>query len=347
VNYYHVLKVAPQATPVEIRKAYRDLARKFHPDLNPGADTIERFKEVTRAYEVLSDEKKRSAYDRSLQASHSDSSGTFKASNQQRKSGPEAGTQWNNTQKAQQSRAAYRSYQEQAREVQRAASRNAASSTNSSGLGGLIGKVESWWSGKTGTKHEGTQEEKPLHSTMHGTRPKASIRPNSVSVMEVLITVLESITGVRKTVEIEGKRLTMNVPPAVRTGSVVRLRSKASREEVIILVRLAPHPYLSVHPRGLVVEVPVSIGEAYSGGRIRVPTLEGEVHLKVPAGMQSGREVCLKGKGIIARDGERGDLFYRMMIYIPDGQDFERIVQEVEQSYKEPLRARLSGPLLK
>jgi curved DNA-binding protein len=169
----------------------------------------------------------------------------------------------------------------------------------------------------------------------------------SVSVMEVLVTVPEAITGINKTVEIDGRRFVMVVPPGVRTGSIIRLRSKKSRDEVIVLIRLAPHPFLSIHPRGLVVEVPISIGEAYSGAKIRVPTLDGEISLKVPKSTQSGREVCLKGKGIMNKEGERGDIFYRMMIHLPEVAEFQQIAGSLEQYYQNSIRQRLQGRLIK
>jgi curved DNA-binding protein len=95
------------------------------------------------------------------------------------------------------------------------------------------------------------------------------------------------------------------------------------------------------------VEVPISIGEAYSGAKIRVPTLDGEISLKVPKSTQSGREVCLKGKGIMNKEGERGDIFYRMMIHLPEVAEFQQIAGSLEQYYQNSIRQRLQGRLIK
>lgn len=336
MNYYQVLGINPLATPAEIRKAYRAQARKYHPDLNPGADAAERFKEVSVAYEILSDPKKRSSYDSTVMSNKKGAAGSSSE-------GASGGGQ-----KVHQ-RAAYRSYREQAQSVSQGAGSRGNGGKKSThvqgnsqpGFATFLGRLEGFWdtlstpfkSGKSGVSESRNASGK-------------DIGVQSVSVMEVLVTVPEAITGINKTVEVEGRRLVMAVPAGVRTGSVIRLRSKKTRDEIIVLIRLAPHPFLSIHPRGLVVEVPITVGEASSGAKIRVPTLEGEISLKVPRGTQSGREVCLKGKGIITKDGERGDIFYRMMIHIPEVEEFEQIATSIERHYQNPIRQRLQGRLI-
>jgi curved DNA-binding protein len=341
VNYYQVLGIHPLASPAEIRKAYRAQARKYHPDLNPGSDAAERFKEVTVAYEILSDPKKRSSYDSTVMFSKKESSGA---------AGPN-GTYTGGANPRSQHRAAYRSYREQAQSVaQEARSKGSGAKkathvqgVSKSGLGTFLGRLEGFWD-TFNTSLKGSKRNDSLESRDASTR---EVGAQSVSVMEVLVTVPEAITGINKTVEIEGRRLVMAVPPGVRTGSVIRLRSKKSRDEIIVLIRLAPHPFLSIHPRGLVVEVPISVGEACTGAKIRVPTLDGEISLKVPKGTQSGREICLKGKGIMNKEGERGDIFYRMMIHIPEVEEFQQIAVSVEQYYQNSIRQRLQGRLIK
>lgn len=337
MNYYQVLGINPLATPAEIRKAYRAQARKYHPDLNPGADAAERFKEVTLAYEILSDPKKRSSYDSTVMGGKKGGAGG--------NSGADKTTA--GAQKSQQ-RANYRTYREQAQSVaQGARSRGNGSKKstyvqggNQPGFATFLGRLEGFWDTLS------TPFKRGAASESRDTQGK-NIGVQSVSVMEVLVTVPEAITGINKTVEIEGRRLVMAVPAGVRTGSVIRLRSKKSRDEIIVLIRLAPHPFLSIHPRGLVVEVPISVGEASAGAKIRVPTLDGEISLKIPKGTQSGREICLKGKGIINKEGDRGDIFYRMMIHIPEVEEFQQIASSVERYYQNPIRQRLQGRLIK
>jgi DnaJ-class molecular chaperone len=346
VNYYQVLGIDPLASPAEIRKAYRGQARKYHPDLNPGADAAERFKEVTVAYEILSDPKKRSSYDATVLSGGKGGGGRSGASAEQ----PQAGAGSAAGQRAQQ-RAAYRSYREQAQSVAQGARSKTNTSKKSTHVQGgthpgvltFFERLEGIWdtlsiSFRGGRKNSVSSSRGPS---------ERNVGVQSVSVMEVLVTVPEAITGINKTVEIDGRRFVMVVPPGVRTGSIIRLRSKKSRDEVIVLIRLAPHPFLSIHPRGLVVEVPISIGEAYSGAKIRVPTLDGEISLKVPKSTQSGREVCLKGKGIMNKEGERGDIFYRMMIHLPEVAEFQQIAGSLEQYYQNSIRQRLQGRLIK
>jgi DnaJ-class molecular chaperone len=341
VDYYQVLGVNPLATSAEIRKAYRAQARKYHPDLNPGADAAERFKEVTLAYEILSDPKKRTSYDSTVMSSRKRGAGTG--------SGADT-TATASAQKVNQ-RANYRSYREQAQSVAQGARSKTPGGRKSThvqgstqpGFATFLGRLEGFWD-TLSTPFKSAKGDAVSKSKGASGR---DVGVQSVSVMEVLVTVSEAITGINKTVEIEGRRLVMAVPPGVRTGSIVRLRSKKSRDEIIVMIRLAPHPFLSIYPRGLVVEVPITVGEASSGAKIRVPTLDGEISLKVPKGTQSGREVCLKGKGIINKDGERGDIFYRMMIHIPEVDEFQHIAESVEQHYQNSVRQRLQGRLIK
>lgn len=375
MNYYQVLGVNHLATSAEIRKAYRVQARKYHPDLNPGADAADRFKEVKLAYEILSDPKKREVYDSAIQqnskAASSGMAGSKVTGNNKNsrhnsssnsketydKNGNFNGTSSSFTTKRPTQRTHFRSYREQAQNVSASGRRIYESplnrynqsnpfSTNFNGrLAKFWGGIEQWWTNLNysflNTKGVPTSSKITSHTNLHGSGIK------SVSVIEVLVTVPEAITGVERILDVDGKRVDITIPSGVRTGSVIRLRSKKTKDEIIALIRLAPHPFLSIYPRGLVVEVPISISEATNGAKIKVPTLDGEVLLKVPKGTQSGREVCLREKGILNKDGERGNLYYKMMIHIPDVPTFESLATECDNHYTAPLRQRIQGKLIK
>jgi curved DNA-binding protein len=145
----------------------------------------------------------------------------------------------------------------------------------------------------------------------------------SVSVIEVSLSLKEAVFGVKKAIEIPDptgpRKLSVTIPPGVRSGSVVRLRSKSNPgEDLVLIVRLATHPFLSIQARGLVAEIPVSVLEAHAGASISVPTLDEPVSVKIPAGSQSGSEIRLRNRGIPLKNGDRGDLFIRLLIKIPD-----------------------------
>jgi DnaJ-class molecular chaperone len=158
---------------------------------------------------------------------------------------------------------------------------------------------------------------------------------------------------VKKTVEIEEpagtRKLSVAIPPGVRSGSVIRLRAKNSpTEELVLIVRVASHPFIAMQPRGIVVEVPVSVQEAVFGASITVPTLEDPVSIKIPPGTQSGQEVRLRERGVHHREGARGDIFYRILIAVPGSPEavgLREKVGELEAYYGGGVRAGLPAAL--
>jgi DnaJ-class molecular chaperone len=172
--------------------------------------------------------------------------------------------------------------------------------------------------------------------------------------MEVSVPIADAIRGARKTVEIpEGtgsRKISVTIPPGVRNGSVIRFRRKEDpSEEIVILTRVAAHPFLSMSQKGLIVELPISVGEALQGSKVQVPTLDEPVLLTVEPGTQSGSEVRLKGKGVHFREGSRGDLFVRFMIRVPDAADAVGLKEksaELEAYYGRTVRAGMPRTLL-
>jgi DnaJ-class molecular chaperone len=167
------------------------------------------------------------------------------------------------------------------------------------------------------------------------------------------VSVEEAINGVKKVVELDEspakRRISVRIPPGVRTGSVVHLQSRRKqREELVVIIRVAPHPYISMHVKGLVVEVPITVQEAVEGARIQVPTLEEPALITVPAGSQSGHEIRLRSRGPVGRDGVRSDLFYRLLIKVPDqpfASGLAGKVREVSAYYEEAVRRSLPHKL--
>lgn len=349
-DHYKTLGVNSSATADEIRRAYRVLARRYHPDVNPGkAASEERFKAIASAYAVLCDVELRRQYDSEYQ--------------EQRRAGNERARRYQQAQTATQR---FYEYQARLREQRERETRDTNAAASEAARPG----------GKT-TRQRGPAAQGvavPLDRLLAAiARPLAQLRDSAraalpgrnsikgknrgatrLSIIEVSVSVRDAIYGVRKTVEIaepEGARkVSVSIPPGVRNGSVVRLRSKSTlNEDLVLVLRVAAHPSISIQPKGLVVEVPITVSEALSGATIKLPTLDDQLMVRIPAGSQSGQEIRIKEKGIANRDGSRGDLFYRLLIKVPPSAEavgLKEKAQEFEQYYGTALRQNLPSTIL-
>jgi DnaJ-class molecular chaperone len=126
---------------------------------------------------------------------------------------------------------------------------------------------------------------------------------------------------------------------------VVRLRHKGNQsEELVVIVRVAPDPWVSISHKGLTIEVPITVTEAVQGARIQVPTLDEPTLVSVEPGTQSGTEVRLRERGITYRDGTRGDLFVRFMIRVPETPGvvgLREVASALSPYYEHPVRRHL------
>lgn len=316
-NHYKTLGLNSSATPEEIRRAYRVLARRYHPDVNPGKTSEERFKVISEAYSILSDPDKRRAYDverEHLERAHLNRQHQAYRRNQ--------GEQFNARKKF------YESKVDQFGKIspEQPGTARAKGGDKPSAQPNLWQDIQNTWS-RFKKRAQPTQTQKPPlnpgRRVTPGQPPETERAVNKISVIEVSVTMRDVIMGVKKTVEIsepEGiRKVSVRLPPGVRSGSVVHMRSRNnSAEDMVIIVRVASHPLLSNHTRGLVFEIPITIGEAIAGANVTLPTLDEPAVVKIPPGAQSGTEIRLKGRGIQQKDGSRGDLIYRLMIRLPD-----------------------------
>jgi DnaJ-class molecular chaperone len=364
LNHYETLGLLNSATTEEIRRAYRILARRYHPDVNPGHKNEETFRLIAEAYAILSDGEKRKQYDLEFEVASRDRvhSGTqayqraARAHTSARKKFYEAKHQH------------FGKINPEGEKVQTAAPKL---EPQTASLSSILKGATAFWNKVTAApkpapRGNRPQQQRPTAPPNRETPSNAnrSERPLSeelqsapvlkISVVEVSISIRDAIYGVRKAIEIsepEGTRkVSVNVPPGVRTGSVLHLRSKGLQtEDLVVVVRIASHPMLSVQPKGLVAEIPISIREAIEGGNISVPTLEDSVVLKVPPGSQSGSELRVKGRGTPLKDGSRGDLFVRLMIKIPEspaGVGIREKAIEFDAYYEKSVRNGLPKTLL-
>ena len=364
-NYYEILGLNSSATFEEIRRAYRILARRYHPDVNPGKTSEEKFKRIAQAHQVLSDQEKRKAYDVDLEA-HFRTKGSAGTQAYQRAQQRYDGARKRFYEQKHQNFGKVQPAGPDAQVSEPKDERVRSTRPAADPFGGVKKTVQSFikfLNTPVGKKPRATRTEQRTHSKSGSmAKPVQNEEPRrekadpsgvlKISVVEVSVTIKDAIYGIKKTVEIqepEGVRKTsVTIPSGVRNGSVVHLRSR-TQEDLVIIVRVAAHPFLSVQPKGLVAEVPISVGEAINGASITVPTLDEPMIVKVPPASSSGTEIRLKEKGIVHRDGSRGDLFIRLMIKVPDASTAVGIKEkssELDMYYGAPVRQHFPKNLL-
>lgn len=284
-DYYEVLGVGRAASADEIKKAYRKLARKHHPDVNPGdAQAESRFKELNEAYEVLSDPEKRKRYDELGQNWKAGADFTPPPGWRGAPPDPEFG--------------------------------------GFSGFGG--GDFSDFFWQIFGDQARGRAGGRGPAQDQSG----FAMRGADVEA-ELTLTLEEAHRGGRRTLTMSGPQgqqsIDVNIPVGLRDGSVIRIEGRGEQGfgggpsgDLYLRIRLAPHPlFTSIDGNDLQIELPLAPWEAVLGARVSVPTLEGTAELKVPAGVQAGKRLRMRGKGLAGRSGAVGDLFVKLKIVVP------------------------------
>ncbi len=315
-DYYGILGVARSASDKDIKAAYRKLARKYHPDVNPGNKAAEeKFKEINQAYEVLSDADKRKKYDK-----YGDRWELADQIEEQQRQHANAG-QWFRT--AQQGR------------------RGGASTATGGGfkmpdfdVGGDFGDIfgNIFRRGAKPAARKGEDLEHPIEVTLeeayHGTTRTLSIQTTEPCVGcngtglagEAICQVCEGAGGISKP-----RKLEVKIPAGVKTGSRVRIAGEgqpgtggAPKGDLFLKVTLLPNERFERQGDDLYEDVNVPLYDALLGGEVAVQTMTGRVLLKVPAGTQNGKSIRLSGKGMPKLGGSGfGDLYARMRVQLP------------------------------
>ncbi len=284
-DYYKTLGVAKDATEKEIRQAYRKLARKHHPDVNPGDKAAEeRFKEINEAHEVLSDPEKRRRYD-------------------------QLGADWKHGADFTPP-PGWQTYQVNVEDL--------------GDLGDLfegLGGFSDFFTTLFGTagRRASRAGRAGAGFTVRGRDSEAEI---SLALQEAHRGGKRTITvqGPGR-----NRQLEVTIPAGVREGSVIRLAGQGNPGaaggppgDLYLRVRLKPdHLFAPVGEDDLQIDLPVAPWEAVLGARVRVPTLDGAVEMTVPPGAQSGQKLRLRGQGLNRRDGGRGDQYVRLKVVVP------------------------------
>jgi len=291
-DFYEILGVSRTATQDEIQRAYRTLARANHPDVNKDPGAEERFKEISEAYDVLSDPETRRRYD------------AFGADFRRIPDDvdPDA---W--------SRAAA----------------GAGGRGSRAGGGRRAGRGPTADTGFTAGFGEDINLD-DLFGGMFGGRAGRGWGPIPGADQEAVIelAVEEAYRGTRRSVTLEGggetRTLEVTIPAGVTNGQRIRLAGQGGRGtegaragDLYLIVRIAPHPKYRVEGRDLYVELPLAPWEAVLGTTAAVDTPDGEAKVKVPAGTSSGRRLRLRGRGLPNPRGKPGDLFAEVRVVVP------------------------------
>jgi molecular chaperone DnaJ len=368
-DYYQILGVDRSASHEDIRKAYRKLARKYHPDINPGNKEAENtFKDLSVAYDVLGDPDKRKLYDEFGEA------------------GLAAGF---DAEKAR----TYRQWQDRS-----ARSGGGAYEYNVDDLGDLFGDLGGLFGGgraaPTGPMRGGDIEaamdidfldavrgfqtsltlQRPVQcETCHGagTKPGSApvtcpecggsgSKPVAQGPLQFRVTCprcggsgklpgdpCATCGGTGRVLRAETIRV--NIPPGAEPGKRIRLRGKGeagvrggAAGDLYIVPRIRPHPILTRSGRDLSMELPITVGEALRGASIEVPTPVGGVKVKIPAAAQSGQRLRVKGKGVPAHGKESaGDLYLNLMVRVPKDEIAQDVIDRIDRAYGENVRKDL------
>ncbi|MFO7546660.1 MAG: DnaJ C-terminal domain-containing protein [Trueperaceae bacterium] len=278
-DYYQTLGVDKSSTKEDIRRAFRKLAAKHHPDRNPGdASAEERFKEINEAYTVLSDDEKRKLYDQygstgAVPPFAQGGGGTRVYSNVS----PEEFAGFSDF-----FQSLFGGFQTRG------------------GYGSTFG------------------DEVDRGTTDPFVEYRSAPRPRAVEA-RLDVGLLDAYRGGPTTIRVDGKGLEVTLPKGVRDGAKLRLRGQApGGGDLILQVRHLPHPTFRLDGDRVRVSVKVPDHVAALGGQVKVPTLDGDVETTLPEGSSSGRVLRLRGKGWPTKSGGRGDELVEVRVTVPE-----------------------------
>ncbi len=294
-DYYQTLGVSKDASEKEIKRAFRKLAREYHPDVNPGdAQAEERFKAINEAHEVLSDPEKRAKYDQ-LGSAWQD---------WDRQGGRPGDFNWGQWATGAPGGQGFRY-------------------TTAEDLGDLFGggnPFSDFFSQIFGGMGGGAR------ASSGGFRYQPRSQRGQDYEQEVEISLREAHQGTTRVLQKDGRRLEVKVPPGAQTGTRVRMSGEGgpgaaggATGDLYLRVRVLPDPQFERKDDDVHVTASVDLYTAVLGGKIRIPTLTGFVMLTIPAGTQNGRTFRLRGKGMprLRQPDQHGDLYAKIDIQLP------------------------------
>ena len=319
-DYYEILGVAPTADKKVIQQTFRQLARKHHPDVNPGnKDAEEKFKTINEAYQVLSDAKQRKKYDE-LRAQYQ---------------------QWQKTGGRNSRISTGKTGQLNLIQGARTQYANAEDLEDFFGSDIAVFRLllQYLWRSKASSGRSA---------------PPSPRRGRDVEY-EVDLTLEEAFRGTERALEIDGHRIQASIPLGVRTGTRVRLagrgepgRNGGAAGDLFLIIKVLPNDIFERDGDDLHMDAPVDIFTAIAGGEIRIPALEKPLTLTIPPRTNANRTFRLRGKGMpyLREPNKRGDMFARVKLVLPDAltdQEVEGItaLASARQKHAEPSEVKL------
>jgi molecular chaperone DnaJ len=368
-DLYSILGVAKGASAEEIKKAYRKLARKWHPDINPGnKEAEEQFKNISHAYDILGNEEKRKLYDEfgeDALKSGFDAEQAREAMrwrSQRQSSGGGFGR--------------YQSYEDVFGDLFGFSGGSSGFSNAAASRGGdiehemtidllsalrgfdteisLQKEIQCTRCGGSGTDPSSPMTTCPVcrgsgrieiaKGPMHFTKPCNQCRGHG-SVGRPC-----PVCGGRGTA-LGSETIRVNIPAGVKEGSRVRVAGKGEPGigggppgDLYLVIHIRPHRILSREGDDLHLELPITVGEALAGGTVTVPTLDGSINLKIPAGSQGGQILRVKGKGAInLKTRKRGDLLVKLHVKVPqsDKKEVLEAAKMLDKHYDSDIRKEI------
>jgi DnaJ-class molecular chaperone len=322
-DFYKTLGVKRDASQADIQKAYRDLARKYHPDLNPDDKKAkEKFQKLKAAFEVLNDPSKRELYDRY--------GSSFEAYAQGGGPRPQGRGGWQQAPGAGPGAGGFEDVDFSEFFGERY------SGDPGGGFGDIFGQFR-------------------RAAGRRGARGRAAAPGGGNVESEITIPFQTAVTGGKVDLTLQrsdGKTETISVkiPPGVDEGKKIRLRGKGESidgepaGDLLLTIHVAPHPFFKRHGKNLELRLPITLAEAVAGGKVDVPTPWGTISLRIPPLTSSGKKLRIKGHGIRPPNGEPGDLFAETAIVLPERIDdatveaIKRLDAEQNQNPRAELR---------
>jgi molecular chaperone DnaJ len=303
-DYYDILGVKKSASEDEIKKAYRALAKKFHPDKNKGnKDAENKFKEISEAHSVLSDKEKRSQYDRlGREAFNFGGAGG---------GNPFAGGQ------------------------------NPFAGFDFSQFGGQAGGARG--GGRRSTRRSSTGGFTDILSDLFGSGGFEGAAPQQPEVFEAEMTIdfRDAVLGATMDISVAGSAIKVKIPEGIADEQKIRVARKGD-VPIQITVHVRKHPFFERRGDNIHIDLPVTVGEAVRGAEVDVPTVHGPVRARIPAGTQGGQTFRISGKGVKKKGKEAayGDHYYRVQIAVPREAPAEAL-DAIDAAYAENPRAGL------
>jgi molecular chaperone DnaJ len=378
-NFYEILGVPKNASEEQIKKAYRKLARKWHPDINPGnSEAEQKFKDISMAYDVLGKPEKRQLYDEFGEEGIQSGFDAQKAREYKKWSGfQQDRSGWKGKDS---DFGRYQSYEDIFKDIYGAGENFYQEHGGFYGSKPVTGRDIEYdmeidlVSALKGFETElSMQKQKPCADCEGiGVDPHAheglcldcggTGRVNVAQGPMRFTRTCPQCAGKGKIGKpcsrcngtgsvVDTERIRVNIPQGVKEGSRVRVAGKGepgigggTPGDLYLIIHIKPHPFLKRDGDDLHMEVPVTVGEAMAGGTITIPTFDGQVNLKIPPQSQSGKTLKLKGKGAVdTKTKKKGDLLVKLIVKVPKTKNSEILdaAKKMESFYTEDIRGEI------